>query len=77
MNFRQIEIFAAVMRAGTVSKAADVLSITQPAASRALADLEQSLGFSLSIESARDYCRRLKRGCSTALSRPLIVASTR
>lgn len=47
MNFRQIEIFAAVMRGGTVSKAADALSITQPAASRALADLEQSLGFSL------------------------------
>jgi DNA-binding transcriptional LysR family regulator len=47
MNHRQIEIFAAVMRAGTASKAADVLGITQPAASRALADMEVSLGFSL------------------------------
>lgn len=47
MNHRQIEIFAAVMRAGTASKAADALGITQPAASRALAEMERSLGFSL------------------------------
>lgn len=47
MNFRQIEIFAAVMRAGTASKAADLLGITQPAASRTLSELELDLGFPL------------------------------
>jgi DNA-binding transcriptional LysR family regulator len=47
MNFRQIEIFAAVMRSGTASKAADLLDITQPAVSRAVADLEHDLGFRL------------------------------
>ncbi len=47
MNHRQIEIFAAVMRAGTVSKAADGLGITQPAASRALSEMERNLGFVL------------------------------
>ncbi|NTJ61643.1 LysR family transcriptional regulator [Agrobacterium rhizogenes] len=47
MNHRQIEIFAAVMRAGTASKAADQLGITQPAASRALAEMERGLGFRL------------------------------
>ncbi|MFI3904500.1 LysR substrate-binding domain-containing protein [Ochrobactrum sp. S1502_03] len=47
MNFRQIEIFAAVMRAGTASKAAELLGITQPAASRALSDLETDVGFTL------------------------------
>lgn len=47
MNFRQIEIFAAVMKTGTASKAAELLDITQPAASRALSDLENDLGFSL------------------------------
>lgn len=47
MQHRQIEIFAAVMRAGTASKAADVLGITQPAASRALSDFERSVGFKL------------------------------
>ncbi|TPN33651.1 LysR family transcriptional regulator [Mesorhizobium sp. B2-3-3] len=47
MNYRQLEIFAAVMRTGTASKAAELLGITQPAASRALVELEGSLGFSL------------------------------
>ena len=35
------------MRAGTASKAADMLGITQPAASRALAEMERGLGFLL------------------------------
>ncbi|MDO1582565.1 LysR substrate-binding domain-containing protein [Rhizobium oryzicola] len=47
MNFRQIEIFAAIMKTGTASKAAELLDITQPAASRALSDLESDLGFLL------------------------------
>jgi len=47
MNFRQLEIFAAVMRSGTASKAADLLGITQPAASRALSEMELDLGFPL------------------------------
>lgn len=47
MNFRQIQIFAAVMQTGTASKAADLLGITQPAASRALSDLELHVGFPL------------------------------
>ncbi|WP_246685911.1 LysR family transcriptional regulator [Mesorhizobium sp. B2-4-6] len=48
MNYRQLEIFAAVMRTGTASKAAELLGITQPAASRALVELEGSLGFHFS-----------------------------
>lgn len=47
MNNRQIEIFAAVMKAGTVSRAAELLGITQPGVSRTIADLERSLGFLL------------------------------
>lgn len=47
MNHRQIEIFAAVMRTGTASKAAELLGITQPAASRAMAELEAGLAFRL------------------------------
>ncbi|PSJ54195.1 LysR substrate-binding domain-containing protein [Kumtagia ephedrae] len=47
MNHRQVEIFATVMRAGTASHAADLLGITQPAVSRAIADLEKSVRFSL------------------------------
>lgn len=47
MNFRQLEIFRAVMISGSASRAADLLQITQPAISRSLADLEQTLGFLL------------------------------
>lgn len=47
MNFRQLEIFRAVMISGSASRAAELLMITQPAVSRAIADLEASLGFGL------------------------------
>lgn len=47
MNFRQLEIFRAVMVSGSASRAADLLQITQPAVSRAIGDLEDNLGFLL------------------------------
>ena len=42
MNFRQIEVFRAVMACGTTTRAAEVLRIAQPAVSRYLTDLERS-----------------------------------
>jgi DNA-binding transcriptional LysR family regulator len=47
LNNRQVEIFAAVMKSGTTSRAAELLGITQPAVSRSIADLEDVIGFSL------------------------------
>ena len=47
MNHRQIETFAAVMRAGTASRAAEILGVTQPAVSRSVAELEKAIGFPL------------------------------
>lgn len=47
MNFRQLEIFRAVMVSGSASRAADLLQITQPAVSRAIGELEDNLGFLL------------------------------
>jgi DNA-binding transcriptional LysR family regulator len=47
MNFRQLEIFHAVIISGTASRAAELLQITQPAVSRGVAELEKTLGFSL------------------------------
>lgn len=47
MNHRQVEIFVAIMRAGTTSRAAELLGISQPAISRTLAELERTIGFAL------------------------------
>ena len=47
MNLRQIDTFAAVMRCGTTSRAAEVLGITQPAVSRSIVEFERSVGFPL------------------------------
>ena len=47
MNIRQIEVFKAVIEAGSVTGAADTLSIAQPSVSKHLKLLEHNLGFSL------------------------------
>jgi DNA-binding transcriptional LysR family regulator len=47
VNSRQIETFVAVMKAGTISRAAELLGVTQPGVSRTIADLETSIGFLL------------------------------
>src|SRR5512140_2564993 len=43
INLRQIEVFYAVMRAGSITEAARVLNVTQPAVSVALKQLESRL----------------------------------
>lgn len=47
LTHRHIEIFNAVMTAGSVSKAAELLCTSQPTVSRELARIEQLTGFSL------------------------------
>lgn len=51
MNLRQLEAFRAVMLSGSVTQAALVLHISQPAVSKLLADLEHQLGFPLFTRS--------------------------
>ena len=47
MNARQLEIFHAVMRSGTITGAASFLGISQPAVSKAMRAIERQLGFKL------------------------------
>lgn len=47
MNLRQIEVFRAVMLAGSVTDAARLLHVSQPGVSRMLAHIELQLGLSL------------------------------
>ncbi|MDC0602725.1 LysR substrate-binding domain-containing protein [Aliiglaciecola sp.] len=47
INLRQIEAFRAFMIAGTVSKAAEIMHVTQPAVSRLLSDFEHCVNFKL------------------------------
>lgn len=47
MNLRQLEIFYAIMQAGTVSGAAKNLHVSQPNVTRVLAHTEQQMGFAL------------------------------
>ncbi|AXE95911.1 LysR family transcriptional regulator [Paraburkholderia terricola] len=47
MRLRHIEIFHAIMRTGSLSKAAELLCVSQPAVSKTLAQAERSLGFAL------------------------------
>ena len=47
MRARQLEVFCAIMRAGTVTAAARELNISQPALSQILLHMEDELGFAL------------------------------
>ncbi|GAB5375326.1 MAG: LysR family transcriptional regulator [Acuticoccus sp.] len=47
MNLRQIEVFRAVVTTGSISNAAKLLNVSQPAISRLLSHTEQQLGFAL------------------------------
>ncbi|MGJ4857254.1 LysR substrate-binding domain-containing protein [Labrys sp. La1] len=47
INLRQIEAFRAVMRTGRMTLAAELMSVTQPAVSRLIADMERATGLIL------------------------------
>jgi DNA-binding transcriptional LysR family regulator len=47
LNLRQVEAFRAMMITGSVTKASEIMHITQPAVSRLIADFERSVGLSL------------------------------
>lgn len=52
LKLRQIEAFRAVMREGSMVRAAGVLSVTQPAVSYLISSLESAVGFPLFVRTA-------------------------
>lgn len=53
MEIRQLEYFVGIARAGSASRAAEQLHLTQPALSRQITELERELGVPLFIRGAR------------------------
>ncbi|WP_025029285.1 LysR substrate-binding domain-containing protein [Nitratireductor aquibiodomus] len=52
MNVRQLEAFRAVMQSGTITAAAELLHVSQPAVSKLIANLEASCGYDLFVRRA-------------------------
>lgn len=53
ITLRQVEVFRVVVVAGSVTAAAQMLCVSQPAVSRILADLEDTVGFKLFARTKR------------------------
>ena len=47
MNVRQLEVFRAIMRNGTLTAAAEALRVSQPAVSKVLRHFESQIGYLL------------------------------
>lgn len=47
INLRQVEAFRAVMQSGSITAAAELMSVTQPAVSRLIKYFESRIGFAL------------------------------
>ena len=70
LRLRDLHVFMTVLRQGSMGKAAVELSVSQPAISKAIADLEHTMGVRLldrtaqGVEPTRYGAALLKWGCA-------------
>ena len=70
LDARRLLTFRAVARAGSFSRAAEALALSQPAVSQQVAALERELGVSLLVRGAAAPCRPTRAGsCSRTPTR--------
>ena len=75
-HLSQYRIFYAVAKTGNISKAAKELFISQPAISKAISKLEDSLGLSLFTRSSRGVQLTAEgRSCSSTPGKHLMLWS--
>jgi LysR family nitrogen assimilation transcriptional regulator len=79
MDLKRLRTFVTVAEHGTVSKAAAVLNITQPALSRQIGSLEYEFGFALFERSGRRLLltprgEQLLADCRSILARAASLA---
>ena len=67
MNLLHMKYALEVAKAGSVNKAAEELLIAQPNLSRAIKELEQSLGIAIFDRSARECGSRPTARCSSTM----------
>ncbi|WAT02350.1 LysR family transcriptional regulator [Rouxiella chamberiensis] len=53
MNYRQVQVFKAIMQSGSITDASEILHVSQPAVSKTLKTLEQDLGLLLFTRTAK------------------------
>jgi molybdenum-dependent DNA-binding transcriptional regulator ModE len=71
LKLRDLHVLMTVARSGSMGKAANQLSVSQPAISKAIADMETALGVRLLDRNLAALCRRSMRArCWTAASSP-------
>lgn len=61
MNLRHVELFRHIMRFGTITQAAEMMSVSQPAASKMLSQLEYATGITL-FERSKGRLRPTRDG---------------
>ena len=73
MELRTLQYFLTVAREGNITRAADILHITQPTLSRQLQQLEQELGTELFVRRGHPLAEQESVTCADLLSVPLIT----